>query len=363
MHAAALKLRADMKIARVATTDAIPAKGTRCCSPVAFASHKLGMKQGGCMFQPNGHSKSFPRLEAPGCGLETPGCGLEACSLEAAAEVPLLEASAIEVYLAHTEIFRVAGVGAFHTSINFGGVEYSFNRKGIECRHPFASHTFARKGSRMEILRLGSTTVTGEELIYSLDPYFEAGTYDILYKNCNAFTDAALYFLFRERLDPQYSRIERLIKAGGPFTTSVINGVSATAGTGHYVANPRATNFCLQDAILACDSMHAAAAGACKKHSVDTSPPAGCRWTGWCCVQADEARGAEHIQAVELETNPPSETRLLVKAKSPKERKRSVSVPSRLSLLRPTSPASCMRPPIATCATPVQPHERRQCLI
>lgn len=307
-----------MKIARVATTDAIPVKGSRCC--------KLAMKQGSCMFQPSGHNRSFPRCETPG-------------------EAHLLEAGAIDVYLAFTEIFRVAGVGAFHTSINFGGAEYSFNRKGIECRHPFASHTFARKGCRMEILKLGSTTVTGEELLYSLDPYFEAETYDILYKNCNAFTDAALYFLFRERLDPQYSRIERLIKAGGPFTTRVINGVSAAAGTGHYVANPRATGFCLEDAILACDSVHAAAAGACK-HSVAPSP-AGCRWTALlCCVQEDEARGAEHIQAVELMETDPSDMRKLVKAKSSKERRRSVSVPSRLSLLRPQIP-----------------HCRRQCLI
>lgn len=254
-----------------------------------------------------------------------------------------------EVRLAFSEIFRVAGVGAYHTSITFGGMEYSFNRKGIECRPPFASHTFARRGSRLEIQRFGKTTVTHHVFMESLAPLFEAGTYDVLYKNCNAFSDTALYFLFRERLDPQYSRVERLLTAAGPFFTSgVINGVSAAAGlldvgTGRYIVNPRAINFCLEDAIVACDSMHVA--------HLHSSPSSVGRTTLCCCVGEDEAHGTEHIQAVEMMQTVSSDVTKLRKVRSSREGRRPLSVPPRF------------RPQIITCDSHKQRHRRRQCLI
>lgn len=266
----------------------------------------------------------------------------------ASGEVQPFEADVIEVRLAFTEMFRIAGVGAYHTSITFGGVEYSFNFKGIVCRPPFASHNFASQGTRLQIHRFGSTMVTGQAFLDSLDPFFEAGTYDLFYKNCNSFVDVALYFLLRERLDPQYSRFERLLGAGGPLTTGVIKRLSAAAGlldesTDRYVANPKAFDFCLEDVILSCDSMHAGC-----KHSV--APSSVGLITLCCCAPEDEANGAEHIQAEEMQPDP-SNTSKLVTAKSSKERTQPVRGPPRL------------RPQITACGLHVKRHRRRLCLV
>lgn len=293
------------------------------------------MRQGSFTKERDRHCRSFPGPVASG-------------------EVQPLEADVIEVRLAFTEMFRIAGVGAYHTSITFGGVEYSFNFKGIVCRPPFASHNFASQGTRVQIYRFGSTMVSGRALLDSLDPFFEAGTYDLFYKNCNSFVDAALYFLFRERLDPQYSRFERLLGAGGPFTTGVIKRVSAAAGlldesTDRYVANPRALDFCLEDVILACDSMRAG----CCRHAV--APSSVGLVTLCCCAPEDEASGAEHIQAEEMQSDP-SNTSKLVTAKSSKERTQPVRVPPRVG--------PRVGPQITACGLQhVKRHRRRLCLV
>jgi len=74
-----------------------------------------------------------------------------------------------------------------------------------------------------------------------LEPHFEAGTYDLLRKNCNTFSDCALYFLIQRRLHSRYVKLERL----GSMLPAVVQLVSG----GIYERNPLADDFCTEKLI------------------------------------------------------------------------------------------------------------------
>jgi len=181
-----------------------------------------------------------------------------------------------EVRLACSEIFRVAGMGAYHTSIVIGEVELYFAHSGIEFTTPYSSHMHDPDGyPDVDVQSFGRGKISGSALLMQLGLLFEAGTYDIIYKNCNAFTDVALYFLTCKRLDSKYSRLERFVRATTPVSTGVLNGLVRTAATSvpevavhleymdgeefepwRYRSNPRAQNFVVEDAIAACNAMN-----------------------------------------------------------------------------------------------------------
>lgn len=73
--------------------------------------------------------------------------------------------------------------------------------------------------------RLGFSTASGPDMARQLQSYFERGTYDVFYKNCNTFTDAALYFLLRKRMPGCYNRIERVVTATKPVSIGLLNRV------------------------------------------------------------------------------------------------------------------------------------------
>merc|ERR1712107_725951 len=75
--------------------------------------------------------------------------------------------------------------------------------------------------------------------------FFTEGTYDIVVKNCNKFTDCALAYLLSRRLPKQYSQIERL----GEQQTSVLTFASG----GRYQPNPKALTFDLDAVVLKVD--------------------------------------------------------------------------------------------------------------
>lgn len=174
-----------------------------------------------------------------------------------------------EVQLATTEIIRMAGVAAYHTSVLVGGREYYFDNKGIATGPTLFSHTLGRPSAlKTEVVRIGRSLHSGATMSQALSQFFTKGTYDILHKNCNAFTDAALYFLTRTRLDRQYSRAERILLAMEPLSASVLNqmlkaaseataaknaaqGKPPTAGVRGYSVNPQARGFCVEDVVAA----------------------------------------------------------------------------------------------------------------
>lgn len=167
-----------------------------------------------------------------------------------------------EVRVASTEILRVAGFSGFHTSIIIGEYEYFFDREGIMSAPQLWSHqagSAKQPGvSRTEVIEMGKTIHDGRQLVQALHPFFKKGTYDLFYKNCNTFTDAALYFLTGNRLDSRFTRIERMITATNPVSTSLINrlfraflenSTGTVVDVDIYVTNPESQDFSIDDVI------------------------------------------------------------------------------------------------------------------
>lgn len=170
-----------------------------------------------------------------------------------------------EVKLAATGFLTVAGVTAYHTSIIVDKEEYLFDSLGIMVAPPLWSHLAGHskgKGAadelQTEVLSLGRTALGGRAMAEILRPHFMKGTYDILYKNCNHFTDCALYVLLYQRLPGKYSRGERLVTATDPVSTGIMNRVFRSfieRNTGKpcevdiYVTNPLAEDFDSQEVI------------------------------------------------------------------------------------------------------------------
>eukprot|EP00425_Heterocapsa_triquetra_P034053 CAMPEP_0195120832 /NCGR_PEP_ID=MMETSP0448-20130528/122757_1 /TAXON_ID=66468 /ORGANISM="Heterocapsa triquestra, Strain CCMP 448" /LENGTH=232 /DNA_ID=CAMNT_0040158281 /DNA_START=1 /DNA_END=699 /DNA_ORIENTATION=+ len=170
------------------------------------------------------------------------------------------------VRLAATEILKVAGMSGFHTSLIIDDRELFFDRDGIMAAPPLWSHLAGRSKHpsdlRTEVVEIGRSASGAKALVQALGPFFEKGTYDIFFKNCNSFTDAALYFLTRTRLDGHFSRIERLITATNPVSTSLLNRlfrafIESNTGTAVdvdiYVTNPEADGFSVDDVIASFD--------------------------------------------------------------------------------------------------------------
>lgn len=175
-----------------------------------------------------------------------------------------------EVRLACTEILRVAGMRGFHTSVIVDDLEFFFDREGIMAAPPLWSHTgrvivqqqLPVADGLTEILEVGRSHCSGRELVRILSPFFERGTYDIFHKNCNSFTDVALYLLVRQRLDGRFNRIERLVAATSPLSTDLLNRLvrafceTSTGVAVNYdvhVTNPRAQGFSVKNVIASLD--------------------------------------------------------------------------------------------------------------
>jgi len=144
------------------------------------------------------------------------------------------------VELAVSRLGSIGGVAAFHSSVLIDGEEFCFSgTAGITVGRSTASHE--PLGTRPRVVNVGSTLRTGGELLAVLAPHFEPGTYDLLRKNCNTFSDCALYFLIQRRLHSRYVKLERL----GSMLPAVVQLVSG----GLYERNPLADDFCTEKLI------------------------------------------------------------------------------------------------------------------
>jgi len=125
---------------------------------------------------------------------------------------------------------------AHHTSLAVDSWEFSFSGRGIvQCR-PFESHTpFSGK---MQVVELGFTAVPIDHMVQTLSPHFAPGTYDMLRKNCNSFTDCCIAFLLRLRLDEHFSSLERI----GHQVDAQTHLIDLLMGAA-YDANPHADDF------------------------------------------------------------------------------------------------------------------------
>lgn len=203
-----------------------------------------------------------------------------------------------KVMLAATEILKVAGMSGYHTSIIVDDQEYFFDSLGIMAAPPLWSHV-AGAGINREVVDCGRTASNGKALVQALGPFFEKGTYDIFHKNCNTFTDVALYYLTKTRLPSHYSRIERIIAATNPVSTGLLNRVFKAfieKSTGQecevdvYVQNPESENFVVADVIRSLDESDSESDSDDDNHSTDSdaSGHASCNIAGATCCRQEE---------------------------------------------------------------------------
>ena len=120
---------------------------------------------------------------------------------------------------------------------------------GVMSSSNMASHQGKQQFQRVEI---GYTNKSGSSLERQLRPYFAGGTYDLLRKNCNSFSDCALWFLCRERLPSQYNRMEKL--GNSEMFGSLVQ-------SGQYEPNPKADNFDKEKVIEACKGVFETSTG------------------------------------------------------------------------------------------------------
>eukprot|EP00493_Phyllostaurus_siculus_P000483 UN00485 len=105
------------------------------------------------------------------------------------------------------------GFQAFHTSIEINGTEYFFDGAGIMSSENRTSHApdpnnpQSRWGTTETLI--GYTHRNGADLKDALRKYFQTGSYDLLRKNCNSFSDCAIWYLCKIRLASGYRSLEQ----------------------------------------------------------------------------------------------------------------------------------------------------------
>lgn len=92
-----------------------------------------------------------------------------------------------------------------------------------------------------KLIEMGCSAQSGDTLLRALRPHFAAGSYDLLHKNCNSFSDVALYFLVGRRLDSTYNSIEKM----GVKNPSMMQRLTR----GAYHPNPAALEFAVEQVL------------------------------------------------------------------------------------------------------------------
>jgi len=147
-----------------------------------------------------------------------------------------------EVELAVSPLAGLKGVAGYHSSVLISGEEYFFSPMGIIHSPNISSH---KRNPHMQRIFIGLSRYSGSDLVEFFDIHFPPGHYDLLRKNCNSFSDCALYFLCEQRLDHKFKTVERFGKLADD-NFGIIKSISA----GEYVPNPQALGFDL-DAVIA----------------------------------------------------------------------------------------------------------------
>jgi hypothetical protein len=147
------------------------------------------------------------------------------------------------VELAASQLFSLTIATAYHTSVLVNGEEFFFTDSGIFSDRALNSH----QQNPSERVVLGFSDKTGRQLFHALQPFFKSGTYDFLKKNCNSFSDCALYYLLRKRLEWRYSALDRLGEANMELC--------AAATKGMYTPNGAAADFKVDEVLTSLDKL------------------------------------------------------------------------------------------------------------
>lgn len=137
----------------------------------------------------------------------------------------------------------VPGIQAYHTSVVVDEIEYSFSIEGVTHGPELLSHKHL-PNAPAKVLYVGLTAISGRKMLDYLKKHFRRGSYDLLRKNCNSFSDCALFYLLDTRLDPKYRGLEQLGHAADKHSRLV-----QTLSGGDYLPNPEADKFSVEDVI------------------------------------------------------------------------------------------------------------------
>eukprot|EP00435_Cladocopium_sp_Y103_P033076 s736_g8.t1 len=180
--------------------------------------------------------------EIPAMGNVASGCWPHSDARE---ECDTDEGASNKVELAASLLFTLPGLAsAYHTSVVVNGEEFFFSDSGIFSNMSLTSH----QSQPSEKLQLGFSKFTGQQLMRVLQEHFRPGTYDLVRKNCNSFSDCALYFLLGKRLASKYSALESMgQRASLDLLQTVLNNA--------YQPNQAATNFSVDSVIKHLDRL------------------------------------------------------------------------------------------------------------
>mmetsp|Transcript_56811 Transcript_56811/g.132428 ORF Transcript_56811/g.132428 Transcript_56811/m.132428 type:complete len:233 (-) Transcript_56811:49-747(-) len=151
-----------------------------------------------------------------------------------------------KVELAVSPLGGIPGVSAYHSSVLVNGEEFFFSDAGITSSTNLMSHKNPQMPNNVpQVFDMGLSHYSGSSLKASLEKYFLPGTYDLLRKNCNSFSDCALFYLLHRRLEKKYRSLEQL----GASASSLVQSASG----GQYTPNPKAADFDLEKLIAEID--------------------------------------------------------------------------------------------------------------
>jgi len=148
-----------------------------------------------------------------------------------------------EVELAVSPIGNLRGAAGYHSSVLLGSEEFYFSPFGICCSRKLSSH----ESSGVKRIFVGHSNVTSKEIIEILSDDFCPGSYDLIRKNCNAFTDCALYLLCARRLDSSFRALDVLGQVAD--SAKLVQALSL----GAYTPNEKADGFDLEAVIQRID--------------------------------------------------------------------------------------------------------------
>jgi len=146
-----------------------------------------------------------------------------------------------DVELAVSPLAGLKGAAGYHSSILVAAEEYFFSPLGIVYSPVITSH---KSNPEMKLMHMGLSRYSGMDLIELLDQHFAPGHYDLLRKNCNTFSDCALYFLCEQRLDLKFRTLEALGKLADDHS-----GMIQKISGGEYLPNPCTVDFDVEDII------------------------------------------------------------------------------------------------------------------
>lgn len=148
-----------------------------------------------------------------------------------------------KVELAASELLNLTFATAYHTSVLVNGEEFFFSDSGIFTDRALNSH----QCQPSERIDLGFSEKTGSQLLRALQPYFKSGTYDLVRKNCNSFSDCAIYYLLGRRLERRFCALEKLGHANADLLSQVTKGM--------YMPNPLVDDFQVDTVFASLDKL------------------------------------------------------------------------------------------------------------